>query len=773
MKGFIIYPTYRIINGKPNVLLFGRLENNESFLAIIEYKSYFFIKKDDLHTALSLENFDYKETDYKNFNNEEVIRIIFNLPSEVPKLRKKFEENNIACYEADIRFEYRYLIDNGIQGGLEIEGNYEVGYRTDRIYKNPEIKFVYYKPPNLKVLSLDIESNKESSEIYCISLICDNEKHSLIVSENKFKNAVSCKDEEELLEKFVQLIISIDPDIITGWNVINFDLDLIQKRCRKHKIDFLIARDDSKCKIRIESNFFRESKATICGRQVLDALHLLKVSFIKVKDYKLNTVASEILNDKKLIQFKNLKEKYKELEELYNNDQQKLIDYNFKDAELVLKILEKTKVLDLTIHRSLLTGMPLDRVNASIASLDSLYIKEARKRNIVVPTGKFALKEEGIKGGYVKEGIPGIYDYILVLDFKSLYPSLIRTFNIDSYSYVSDCKGKNLIKAPNDACFRNENGILPFILTKLYHEREKARKEKDELTRHAIKILSNSFFGVLGNPSCRFFDMNVVNAITHFGQYIIKLTYDEIEKLGYKVIYQDTDSSFVISNAKSLEEANEVGRKIEKQINEFYKEFINKEYNRKSFLELSFDKCFVKFIMPKLRKAETGAKKRYAGLILKDGKEEIKFTGMEFIRSDWTGLAKKFQHELFDRIFHNKEVVDYVKNFLKDLKKGKYDDLLVYKKVMRKEIGDYAVDTPTKKVVNKLLAQGITLESNIISYIMTEDGPEHVDHLQHKIDYEHYIDKQIEPIADAILIFFNTNLDNLLKGNKQNSLFDY
>ena len=773
MKGFLIYPSYEVIDNKSYVILFGRLENNQSFLSINECKPFFYIKKADLKDALSLQDFDHENNHFKNFSSEEVIKVILDIPAEVPKLRKKFEENGIECYEADVRFEYRFLIDNNIQGGLDIDGDFTASEKVDRVYKNPDIKGVYYNPSNLKVLSIDIESSKESSEIYCISLICDNEKHTLVNSNKKLKNAISCKDEEEVLEKFVNLINTIDPDVITGWNVIDFDINLLYKRCKKYKVDFSIGRNNSKPKLRIQDNFFMESKADIPGRQVLDALHLMKVSFIKVNDYKLETVASQVLGEGKFLKFASLKDKYKLLDDLFINDPQTLIDYNLKDAELVLKILDKTKVLELTVHRSLLTGMPLDRVNASIASLDSIYLKECLKRKIVAPTGKFSTKESPIKGGYVKESNPGIYDYILILDFKSLYPSIMRSFNIDPYSYVPDCSGKNLIRAPNNACFRNDDGILPEILSKLFVVREKARKEKDELTRYAIKILMNSFFGVLGNPSCRFFDMKMVNAITYFGQFIIKLTGEEIEKLGYKVIYQDTDSNFVVSNAKSLEEANVIGKKIEKHINEFYKNFINKEYKRESFLELNFEKCFIKCVMPKLRKSEAGAKKRYAGLVVKDGKEEIQFVGLEAVRGDWTDLAKKFQNEIYNKIFHNEEVVDYVKQFLKDLKKGKYDDLLVYKKTMRKEMKDYAMDTPAKKVVNKLIAQGVEIESNIISYIMTEDGPEHVGYLKHKIDYQHYIDKQIEPIADAILIFFNTDLDNLLKGNKQNSLSDY
>ncbi len=768
MKGFVVYTTYEVIGDKAYIFLYGRLESGESFVTINGFKPYFYIKESDLSLAEELAEFEYENTNFKNFKGEKVLKIILNIPHEVPELRKKFEENSIECYEADIRFPYRFVMDRGIQGSIEISGDYEPGGRIDRVYKEPEIKGTDYKPNNLKVLSFDIESSKgtEDDIIYCIGYVCNENKKVFINSKEEIKGAVSCKNEAEVIEKFFEDLINLDPDVITGWNVIDFDLNYLHKKCRKLKIPFDFGRKKENVKLRIEESFFRDSKVDVIGRQVMDALSLMKVSFIKVEDYKLDTVAKKILGDTKLITATGI-EKFKEIDNLWKNNKKKLVDYNLKDAELVIRIIEKTKILDLTILRSLLTGMPLDRVNASIASFDSLYIRECMKRRIVVPTGKYAAKEERIKGGYVKEGIPGVYNYILVLDFKSLYPSIMRTFNIDPYCYVSDCKGKNLIKAPNGACFRNEKGILPDILEKLYHEREKAIKEKDALTKHAIKILSNSFFGLLANPSCRFYDVNMTNAITYFGQHIIKLSAEKIKELGYRVIYQDTDSNFIVSNAKNLDEAEKIGRKIEKHINGFYKSLVKKEYNRESFLELSYDKCFIKFLMPKLRGKEAGAKKRYAGLILKNGKEEMKFTGLEFIRTDWTELAKKYQHELLDRIFHDKEIINFTKKFVENTKSGEYDNLLVYKKNIRKELGEYTKITPPHvKAARKLSV----LDSSKIEYVMTEDGPEPLQSLRHKIDYQHYINKQIKPIADSVLIFFNTDFESLIKGSRQMDL---
>ncbi len=767
MKGYIVYQNYRIIDERAYVRLFGRLENNESFLSINYYKPYFFIRKKDINTAQKLENFEYEETDLINFKNEIMVKIILNIPSQVPRLRRIFEENEIETFESDIRFATRFLIDHNIKSTLEINGDYISEETIDRVYKEPELKPCKIIP-KLKILSLDIETSYDGKKLYSISLYSEDYRKVLIISDKDFKNSVSLKTEEELLEKFKEELLKFDPDIITGWNLIDFDLKYLYERFKKCNIDFTLGRDNTKCTIRIEKDFFKDSKADFPGRQVIDGISLLKWNFIKLSDYKLETAAKEILKENKLIKFQN---KGNEIDSLYKNDKQKLIDYNLQDAKLVYNIIKKSNALDVALQKSLITGMPLDRVSASIASLDSLYIPKAIERKVICNNSKFEEKEKGITGGFVMESVPGIYDYILVLDFKSLYPSIIRTFNIDPLSYIGqEIKEKNIIRAPNGACFKNENGILPEIIKELLELREKAAKERNELERYAIKILSNSFFGVLANPNCRFYNYNIANAITYFGQFLIRLTATEIEKKGFKVIYADTDSNFVISNAKNLEEANKIGLKLQKELNLFYKGYVKKFYNRESYLKLEYEKCFIKFLMPSIRSGKTAAKKRYAGLLTdKDGKENIEFTGLEFVRSDWTDLAKKFQNELLMKIFHNEEIEDFIKDFVKDVRSGKYDDLLVYKKSIRKNIQDYALEAQHVKAAKKLE----TLESNKIEYVITEDGPEPIQNIKHKIDYEHYINKQLKPIADTILIFSKKDFNTVIREAKQHSLKDF
>ena len=517
--------------------------------------------------------------------------------------------------------------------------------------------------------------------------------------------------------KFVDKFQELDPDIIVGWNVIDFDFKIIFEKLKQYKLDAQLGRDNTNCKLRIESDFFKESKADFPGRQVLDAMHILRSAFVKLKDYKLNTAAMEILGDKKLISEEVNKGQI--IRDYFKKEPQKLIDYNLKDTELVLKILEKTDTLNLVIKKSLLTGMPLDRTSASIASLDSLYLKEARKRGYVLPSSKFGDRETPLKGGFVAESTPGIYDYTLVLDFKSLYPSIIKTFNIDPFTLV-DKKSKHTIEAPNKALFTTEfEGILPTLFDRIWKERDEYKKKKDTIGVYALKVLMNSFWGAVASPAYRMYNQNVGNAITGFARFIVQHTASEIENQGYKVIYGDTDSNFIISKAKNYEEAEKIGKKLEKHINDYYIDYIKKNYKRESNLNIQFEKVYIKFMMPKLRHGEKAAKKRYAGLMLVDGKEKVQTVGLESVRGDWTDAAKIYQREILDRLFHNKDIIKYTKEFVKDIRVGKYDDKLVYIKSLRKDIKNYAVLPPHVKAARKLE----TVESDKIEYIITTDGP--------------------------------------------------
>lgn len=797
MKGFIVDLTYRLKDKKAFVHFYGRLENGESFLTINEAKPYFFIKKTELKKAQDILNavqkkynieFSIEETKMRDFQENQVAKIIVDVPPSVPLIRKEFEQAGIACYEADIRFVYRMLIDKNILGCIDIDGGYttkdttkdttmDKSHYVKRVYEEPKITPAVMEP-KLTVLSFDIETNMKANTIFSIAIVAKNyhenktKNYNLIFSNKPVKNATHFATEKEMLVAFLEKVKEIDPDIITGWNVVDFDCRILRERCKYHKIPFILGRGDEETKVRIESQFFKDSTVSIAGRQVLDGIALLRNSFIKLDDYKLETAAKALLGKTKALDFMQkdsagkTKGKGAIIEELFAKEPEVLVNYNEKDAELVLEILEAKDIINLAVQRSMLTGMQIDRVSASIASLDSLYIRETKNKGYVCNSSSYSETAEKIKGGFVRDSIPGIYSYIIVCDFKSLYPSIIRTFNVDPLSFQKD----GTIVAPNGARFRDEDGILSSLIQRLWEQRDNAKKRKDSVASYAIKITMNSFFGVLASPMCRFYSLDMAGAITGWGQEIVKETAEEVEKLGYTVIYGDTDSIFIETKKDSVVDSEKIGREITQHINSYFKKKIKEKYNRTSFLELEFEKIYKTFIMPKIRGTEQGAKKRYAGL-LTDGREErIDIVGMETVRRDWTECAKLFQGTLLKKIFAKEEVAAYIKRFVEDVKSGKYDALLIYKKALGKEVEYYTKTTPPHV---KAARQLDSLESNIIEYYVTVNGPEPLQKLKSKIDYEHYINKQLKPIADSLLIFFNLTFDEIISGKKQKSLWEY
>jgi len=796
MRGFIVYADYDLIEEQTTVKIFGRLENNQSFVALNKIEPYFFIKETE-HKKVSklLDKFKVEHTNMTTFKGEKVTKISHKSHIELNKLSSHLHEKSIDTFEADIKPHIRFIIDNNLLGSINIDGEYETNLsaKVDRIYNNPGITPSDFKP-KLKVISIDLEAGS-NNKLFCIGIYTDNEKTNFMVTDKKLKDTISCKTEEECLERFKDNITKLDPDIITGWNMIDFDLSLLQELFKKHKIPFDLGRTNDNVRLRIESNFMRDSSADIPGRLALDAMQLIQDPFIQeapsiknanFESYTLESVSQEILGRGKLIKGDD---RCEEIESLYKtntiNSLQKLSDYNLMDCELAYKILEKTQMIDLATERSQLTGMQLDRVTGSIANFDSLYIREAHKRGIVNPTTRFGNKEEKLKGGYVYSSNPGIYHNVLIFDYKSLYPSIIKTFNIDPSSYLGKKKEKNSIEAPNKVYFKNHNGILPDIIAKLHEAREKAKKERRELSSYAIKTIMNSFWGVLASPNCRYFDFDMASAITSFARQTIQQTAEEIEKkFKLDIIYSDTDSVFVDTEL-SKDKANKLSLEIQDYINNFYKKHVKDNYDRPSYLELQFAKQYLSLMIPALRmkpskkgKADgnkkdeeiekTAAKKRYAGLMEKNGKEEIEIVGLEAIRGDWTEAAKDFQREILEKVFHKEEISSFIKSYVKKIQDGKLDNKLIYRKSIRKNLDEYTKTTPPHV---KAARQLPVLSSSIIEYVITTHGPEPIQKLKHKPDYEHYIDKQIKPIANQILILFNKDFDEIMKSSKQSKLF--
>ena len=766
MQGFLLTPTYRVVNGVPEVHLYGVLESGEPCLIIDDRsRPHFFIRACDAKAAGQL-GVTVQPSELHTLAGEPVATVTVGVPGDVPPLRRKLEERGAECLEADVRFAYRYLIDRGIRGAFEVAGSSQLQPRLGRVFRNPELRPAQWQPA-LKVLSIDIETSMNGEQLYSIALHTRDFSRVLLVGHQLFEHAEPVHSEKAAIRRFLEYVEVLDPDVITGWNVVDFDLAVLARMARRHGIRFTLGRSEDEFDLRKDASFTRESRALVYGRVVLDALSLLRGAFIRLEDYKLETAAQAFLGTGKLFAGDG---RHAQIADAYANDPQLLVNYNLKDAQLVSEILDRTGLIELAIQRSLLTGMQLDRVSAAIASVDSLYLAELRRRGTVAPSVGTEEKDARITGGYVMESRPGLYTNVLVFDFKSLYPSIIRTLNLDPLTYVRTPQaGASYIVTPNRAHFRRDiPGILPELVARFAAEREQAKRAGQPVKANAIKILMNSMFGVLGSGASRLFFPEVANAITHAGQHLIKIAADHAAARGYAVIYGDTDSLFIHPNEPDADRALTLAEALRADIGAAVGAAVRKEFGCESHLELEFEKLYRRFFLPEVRGGKVGSKKRYAGLLIENGREEIEFVGLESVRRDWSEVSKRFQGELLQRVFHDQPVDAFIKSFVADLRAGRFDELLAYKKAIRKDLDAYTKTTPAHvKAARKQRGAA----SRIIEYVVTRNGPEPVGEATAPPDYAHYIEHQLEPIADAILRFLGSDFATVVGSRKQLELF--
>ena len=768
MRGFVLTPTYRVLNGAPVVHLYGVLESGEPCLITDDrVRPCFFVRAADRPAiAVATPSLQLSDSVLRTFAGEPVLRATTGLPGEVPPLRNRLESTGVECFEADVRFAYRYLIDRGIRGAFTVHGPAERHARLGRVFHNAELEPCRWVPA-LKVLSLDIETDPQAEHVRSIALHTPAFNRVLIVGHHVLTHAEPVHSERELLLRFLAYLSELDPDVLTGWNVVDFDLAVLARQARRFGVGFTVGRSDDAFDLRRDASYTRESRAITYGRLVLDGLSLVRGAFIRLPDYKLETAAQTLLGRGKLIAGDD---RHQEIDRLYREDPQRLVDYNLEDARLVSEILQRTGLVELAIQRSLLTGMPLDRVSAAIASVDSLYLGALRERGRVAPSVGRRAVAAPLLGGHVMDSLPGLYRNVLVFDFKSLYPSIIRTFNLDPLSLVSAGESGDMLVAPNGARFRrDERGILPVLVEQLASARAAARAAQQSVQANAIKILMNSLYGVLGAEASRLFCPPVANAVTHFGQLLIRAAAEFAAARGHRVIYGDTDSLFVLAREEDCAAAFGEAEALRAVIGEAVAALVRERFDCESFLELEFEKLYVRFFMPEVRSGKTGSKKRYAGLRRDaDGGERLEFVGLESVRRDWSEVSKRFQRGLLERVFRDQPVDGFVREFLTELHAGQFDGELAYRKAIRKELDAYTKTTPPH-VRAARIQQGRA--SRIIAYTMTRNGPEPVGEETGAPDYAHYIEHQLKPVADAVLRFLGTDFDTVTGAPRQLALF--
>jgi DNA polymerase-2 len=363
---------------------------------------------------------------------------------------------------------------------------------------------------------------------------------------------------------------------------------------------------------------------------------------------------------------------------------------------------------------------------------------------------------------------PGLYDSVLVLDFKSLYPSIIRSFLVDPVGFAEgmfDTSAAASVPGINGTFFSRTTHCLPAIVAQLWARRDDAKRQGNDALSQALKLLMNSFVGVLGAPGCRFFDPRLVSAVTLRGHDMMRRTRELVEAEGYEVIYGDADSIFIsLRHRRSEEEAEAIAAHLVDRVNGWWRDHLATTMGLESSLEIEFDTHYQRFFMPTVRGSEQGSKKRYAGLVVAaDGSEAVVYRGLETVRSDWTPLAQTFQQTLYRLVFKEQPYEAFVRDYTRRLLAGELDDQLVYRKRIRGKLVDYQRSTPPPVRAARLADEYNARHhrplqyqhGGWISYVITRNGPEPLEARESRIDYEHYLTTQLLPIADAILAPLN------------------
>ncbi|EFC42814.1 predicted protein [Naegleria gruberi] len=696
------------------------------------------------------------------------LRIEASIPPMVPHIREFLEKGfnvpgigfrKFLTYESNVLFVLRCMIDSNIFGANWVElpaGTYKWRNENDKTsHAQIEVDISYedlishapteegwHKIAPLRTLSFDIECKgkdghfpqAESDPVIVISnyvtvqgksepliknILCLGDCAPIVGVE------IHCfKTEKEMLETWRNFVIGIDPDIITGYNVINFDLPYLINRAKALKsgsFPFLgrIAGKRSQMKNSTFSSKAygtRESKdINIEGRIQLDVMQAIQRDH-KLSSYTLNSVSAHFLGDQKEEVHHSI---ISTLHEGSDEDRRRLASYCLKDAFLPIRLLEKLLIIINYIEMARVTGIPVSFIlkRGQQIKVISQLLRKAKKEEYLMPTisksgKKESLDEEGetseetYEGGFVLSPKTGYYDIpITTLDFASLYPSIMIAHNL---CYTTLLKKEDLAKLSEDQYVKTpsgdyfikrevQQGLLPLVLEELLQARKQAKKDMDKATdplekavmngrQLALKISANSVYGFTGAQVGMLPCLEISQSVTSFGREMIQHTKEMVEenytiKNGYEtnavVIYGDTDSVMVKFGTKDIRKAMELGLHASQEIS---KTFVKP-------IKLEFEKVYYPYLLL--------SKKRYAGLLwTKPEKfDKMDAKGIVTVRRDNCALVRNLVNTCLHLILIKRSIesaVNYAKSVISDLLMNRMDiSMLVITKALVKKSDKY------------------------------------------------------------------------------------
>ncbi len=853
----------------PVIRLFGRAEDGQSVCCFVPgFEPYFYINAEGELDKLAImlkERFDvikkvdivpkFEPVGYQ-VSKRPMLKVTTMEPRNVPEIRDDVLTlpGVKEVYETDILFRNRFMIDRGLHGmGWVTAGSVsESPFSEDHIYCDSvfaasslkEIEKLSISP--LKHISFDIECLPiggsmpvpESSPVIMISMSFSPvfRGHETIVLvakkvEGTDEDVESFDSEALMLNRFFEIFQEYDADIVSGYNINDFDIPYIADRVAilsdsGETIRPTVGRDGRVLSYRKIGN---RTMVSIPGRVVVDALPLIRSQY-SLKRYTLRNVAKELLDMEKLDVAPS------EMEEYWKDTGEKIlkfIDYARRDSELAMELLLKLRLLDKHIAVAQVSGSLLQEVidGGQTSMVDNLLLREYGRQDRVIPPKPddelVAMRNrnsKGLKGGEVLEPKKGLLENVVILDYKSLYPTIMMAHNL-CYTTVVDQdrpEGETIVP-PSGGEFVSSDvskGIMPSILENLLLRRTETKKKmksaSDEseyrvldATQLALKILLNSFYGYSGYTRARLYSLTLANAVTSFGRENILSTRalinggiskvilrdgsayftEELPSVSpgdhvvsLSVVYGDTDSVFVQCSSDqeiSLDDAGHVGSRIAATVSA----------SLPDPMELEFESI--------AKRALFIAKKRYAIWVFEpsgDGwKDGIKVKGMETVRRDWCELTSNTLNRILELVLkegnveaavqHVRNVVDGVRNI--DVKKDSdiIEDLTMTR-MFSKKAASYKNRQPHLTVAEKIEERtgtpppvGERIPFVIIAgkdlFVNRAEDPEYVKENNIPIDVDYYVKKQLLPPVERILGVFGVDMASLDYDSKQKGLFDF
>ena len=675
----------------------------------------------------------------------EVWKLYFTHPQDVPAIRDEIRKHLavVDIYEYDIPFAKRYLIDKGL---IPMEGDEE-----------------------LKMLAFDIETLYHEGEefaegpILMISYADESEARVITWKKIDLPHVDVVSTEKEMIKRFLKVVKEKDPDVLITYNGDNFDFAYLKKRCERLGIKFTLGRDGSEPKIqRMGDRFAVEVK----GRIHFDLYPVIRRT-INLPTYTLEAVYEAVFGKpKEKVYPEEITTAWETREGL-----ERVARYSMEDAKVTFELGREFFPMEAQLSR--LIGQSLWDVSRSSTGnlVEWFLLRKAYERNELVPNKpgerELARRRQSYAGGYVKEPERGLWENIVYLDFRSLYPSIIITHNVSPDTLNREgCKEYDEAPQVGHRFCKDFPGFIPSLLGDLLDERQKIKKrmkatvdpiEKKLLDyrQRAIKILANSYYGYYGYARARWYCKECAESVTAWGREYIETVIRELEeKYGFKVLYADTDGLHATIPGADAET-------VKKKAREFLN-YINPKLP--GLLELEYEGFY--------RRGFFVTKKKYA-VIDEEGK--ITTRGLEIVRRDWSEIAKETQARVLEAILRHgdvEEAVRIVKEVTEKLSKYEVppEKLVIHEQITR-ELKDYKATGPHVAIAKRLAAKGIKIRpGTVISYIVLKGSGrigdraipfDEFDPTKHRYDADYYIENQVLPAVERILKAFGYKKEDL------------